>query len=229
MLNPLFLFYKLNNSERKILANNVTFYRDLPIKEQRKFEYRVIRFISKHNFVGREGVTITPIVKIIISSIAIMLTFKMSDFLFRQLKNIIIYPKDYLSFSTNKIHKGETNPALKTIVFSWQGFVKGIKIEDDNLNLGIHEFTHALYFSFLKKKGIESYFFFKYYENLVGFFEDIDKRERLKTIKYFRTYAYVNQVEFFAVITECYFETPKEFKMKLPEIFFLLNKIYKIY
>jgi Mlc titration factor MtfA (ptsG expression regulator) len=229
MINPLYLFYKLSKSEKDILANHVTFYKNLSKQKKRKFEFRVARFISKHNFVAREDVMVTPLKKVIVSSIAIMITFKMQNYLYRPFENIILYPKDYLSFHTKKMHKGETNPRAKTIVFSWEGLVEGIKIEDDNLNLGIHEFTHALFFSCLKSLGNESIEFVRNHKKILKFLEDKKEQKRLIDANYFRAYAYENQFEFLAVITENYFETPEIFKQKLPELFFLVNNLYKIY
>ena len=229
MINPLYFLYKLTTSEKKVLENNVTFYRNLSVKNKRKFEYRVSKFISKHHFIGRENLLVTPAIKVIISSVAIMLTFKMKHFLYNHFKNIIIYPKDYLSSISKNLHKGETNPKAKTIVFSWEGLIEGIKIEDDNLNLGIHEFTHALFFSFLKQSNLEAKRFIKNHKRILSFLVDKKEQKKLINANYFREYAFENQFEFLAVITENYFETPKEFKQKLPELFLLVNKLYKIY
>ncbi len=229
MINPLYFIFKLKNPEIKLLENNVSFYVKLSEKDKKKFEFRVARFIKNHDFIGRENIIITPAIKVITSSIAIMLTFKMYNYLFLHFENIIIYPKDYLSLSTNKFHKGETNPMAKSIVFSWKGLVDGIKIEDDNLNLGIHEFTHALFFNFLKKKSFEGNRFIRYHKRILIFLKDKKEQKRVVDTNYFREYAFENQHEFLAVITENYFETPNEFKNKLPELFKLLNKMYKIY
>ncbi len=42
-------------------------------------------------------------------------------------------------------------------------------------------------------------------------------------------YAFENKYEFLAVITENYFETPELFQSKFPELFQLVNRLYKIY
>ena len=229
MINPLYFFSKLNSSNRKIIEKNFSFYRRLSVNDKRKFEYRVIKFIKAHNFVGRNGIIITPVKKIVISSIAVMLTFKMSRYLYNQFENIIIYPKDYLSQHTKHKHKGETNPKAKAIVFSWKGIVEGIEIEDDNLNLGIHEFTHALYFSFVTSNSIEASDFLKNFENILVFLANKQMCDKLIKANYFRNYAYENKYEFLSVITENYFETPDEFYTKLPELFLKVNKLYNIY
>lgn len=229
MVNPIYYLYRLSTLQREVIEQNISFYKKLSEKEKYKFEYRVSKFIKKHNFVGRGNVRITPIVTAVVASMAVMITFKMKYYLYSQFKNIIIYPKDYLSTHTKRMHKGETNPKAKTIVFSWKGFVEGIKVEDDNLNLGIHEFTHALYFSFLKQTNYEANKFIRNTKKIISFLENKEEQKKMIAANYIREYAFENYHEFLAVITESYFETPKEFERKLPELFSLVNKLYKIY
>lgn len=227
MINPLYYFYKINPSLKKIIKDNFSFYRKLSNYDKIKFEYRVSRFIKTHNFIGKNGIEITPVKKIVVASVAVMLTFKISNYLYAQFKNIIIYPKDYLSRITKQMHKGETNPEAKTIVLSWKGLVEGIKVQDDNLNLGIHEFAHALYFSFLTQNNEEAKNFISNFKNILDYLNT--KNDKIRNSNYFREYAFVNKHEFLAVITENYFETPSEFHTKLPELFVMVNKMYKSY
>ncbi len=222
------IFNKLKAHQKRQLSN-LTFYKNLLPKEKRKFEYRVSRFIKEHHFVGRKEFKITSSVQLGIASIAIMLTFRLKKYLFNHFENIIVYPKDYFSLHTGAIHKGETNPRAKTIVFSWEGFVEGIKIENDNLNLGIHEFSHALFFSFFKQTNSEARNFIKQCKEVFLFLTDAKKKHKVVSSNYLREYAFVNQHEFLAVITENYFETPNEFQKKLPALFSAVNKLYKIY
>ncbi|HBK72002.1 MAG TPA: hypothetical protein DDZ39_10175 [Flavobacteriaceae bacterium] len=229
MINPIYFLHKTHPSLKKVLKNNIDFYKRLNAYDKLKFEYRVSKFIKKHNFVGRGNVVISPVKKVIISSIAIMITFKMQNYLYKHFENILIYPSNFLSKATNQMHKGETNPKVKAIVFSWEGFVKGIQIPDDNLNLGIHEFTHALYFSFLKQNDAEAKNFIRNYKQIVHFTKDPLEKKKLVKANYLRDYAFENQHEFFAVITENYFETPLEFRAKLPELFMAANNLYRIY
>jgi len=229
MINPIYYLYRIRPSHKKIIEDNFKFYRRLSTYDKRKFDYRVREFIQAHQFVGRENIIITPVKKTVIASIAVMLTFKMSKYLYRQFENIIVYPNNYLSQITHQKHRGETNPKAKTIVFSWEGIVEGIKVEDDNLNLGIHEFTHALYFSLVNDSGNEATQFISNFKKVIRFLEDKTMRDKLIKANYFRDYAYENQYEFLSVITENYFETPGEFHTKLPDLFLLVNRLYKIY
>ncbi|MCB0473651.1 MAG: zinc-dependent peptidase, partial [Flavobacteriaceae bacterium] len=190
--------------------------------DKRYFEHRVIKFIEHHNFVGREGVEVTARMKLLIASTAIMLTFGMRQYLFLKFRNIIIYPRNYLSTITKKQHKGETNPKYGTIVFSWNDFMEGIKVEDNNLNLGLHELTHAMHFSFLRHKTLTAIVFLDHFRSLLERLKDKRLQRKIVASGYLRTYAYRNQYEFLSVLVEHYFETPKEFQEKLPEIY---NKV----
>ncbi len=229
MLNLNYYFHKMEPSLKKVLENSNDFYKQLNKKDKRKFEYRVLKFTKEHNFIGRKEIIISPVKEVIISSIAIMITFKMRNYLYKHFKNIIVYPSNYLSLTTNQLHKGETNPKVKAIVFSWEGFVKGIQIQDDNLNLGIHEFTHALYFSFLKQHNGEAKNFIRNVKNVLHYINDPLEKKNILATDYLRDYAFENQHEFLAVITENYFETPTEFHTKLPQLFIVVNSLYKIY
>jgi len=120
---------QMNGAQRKIVRRYITFYNNLSPANKLYFEHRVLKFIENYNFIGREGVVITLKMKILIASTAVMLTFGMRRYLFSPFTNIIIYPKNYLSQVTKKRHKGETNPKFGTIVFSWDDFLEGIKIE----------------------------------------------------------------------------------------------------
>lgn len=146
MRYPLF-YRKMPAVEQEFLKENYTFYKSLSDKNQRLFEYRVIKFIEHHNFVGKDGFQITKETELLISGTAIMLSFGYSEYLYDMFSTILIYPKDYYSEITEQNHKGETNPRFGVVVFSWEDFKAGLAIEDDNLHLGLHEFTHALHFN----------------------------------------------------------------------------------
>ncbi|MEE9349894.1 MAG: zinc-dependent peptidase [Flavobacteriaceae bacterium] len=223
------IFNKLNIEEQKILTENISFYNNLSVKDKKKFEYRVKRFIKAHHFIGRENLEIDSFVLMMIASSAIIVTFKLNNYLFKHFSTILVYPKNFLSRHTKLMHKGETNPGMQAVVLSFESLLKGIKIENDNLHLGIHEFTHALYFSYEKEYSRESNRFISNYKKVFTLLADKTQKEKVLKSNYFRDYAYENKHEFLAVLTENYFETPIEFKEKLPELFGLVNKLYRIY
>ena len=223
----LLLFPILSKSSIERLKIVSPFYNYLSEKEQKEFRKRVVTFITLHKFIPKGGIKITEELKIMVASIAVMLTFRLNDSEFIEFKNIIIYPTSYLSNKTNNYHKGETNPLYKAIVFSLEDLKEGITIVDDNINLGIHEFTHALHLIMLKDKTKESKSFIADFNKITDYFKK--NEDAIRATNYIREYAFVNEHELLAVITENYFETPETFKKKLPIVFKHLNNMYKAY
>lgn len=211
-------FIQLNQHHIQILLQNFHFYKRLKPKYKRYFEHRVANFIANYEFTGR-GILVTEEMKITIAGTAIMLTFGMRDYLNPLFKRIVIFPDIYYSDQTENYHKGEFNPRLESIVFSWKHFKEGIEITNDNLNLGLHEFTHAFHIHSLKSDKATAVLFGESLQNLFKIVSNPQVKEQLISSGFLRDYAYENQFEFVAVLLEYFFESPQEFKVKFPSIF----------
>lgn len=224
-LPQLVVFKKqLNQEQQEIINKHSRFYRCLSVKEKQVFEHRVYRFIEEHNFVGN-GIDITTKIKTLVATMAVTLTFGLHRYLFSRVETIIIYPKSYYSTILKQFHKGETNPKLHLVVFSWVDFLEGMKDENDNLNLALHEFSHALHFGFLKEKSYSALNFKTYFNEILEYLKEDVNRNKLLNANYLRSYGFENKYEFLAVLIEHYFETPKEFKSKLPHLFMLVQRL----
>lgn len=218
--NFYFFLRKLSKPQKQILQKQFSFYNKLQEKQKKYFEHRVASFIKDKEFIGRQDLKITEEMKVLISATAVMLTFGFRDFYIGLIDKIFIYPKAFYSKLNDSYHKGEFNPKLKALVLSWEDFEHGFSIDNDNLNLGIHELAHAIHFNSKKERDVSSVIFTDSFKELVNMLSnDETLRENLIKTRYFREYGYTNQYEFLAVIIETFFETPKEFKSKFPEIY----------
>ncbi|TCK67387.1 hypothetical protein DFQ05_1161 [Winogradskyella wandonensis] len=222
---PLFLNFvlipkKLTNEQILVLEKRFQFYNQLNSKEQDIFKHRLATFISDKSFYGREDLVVTEEMKVLVSATAIMLTFGFKNYTLPIIKTILIYPRPFYSKINEQLHKGEVNPMLGVIAFSWEDFKHGYDIKNDNLNLGIHEFGHALHLNSYKSNDVSALIFGETFKDLKRYLKANDyKREQLINTKYFRAYAYTNEFEFVAVLVECFFETPNEFKSTFPNIY----------
>jgi len=215
-----FFLRKLDNGKKSILKQKFRFYNKLTQKHRRIFEHRVASFIKDKDFIGREGLEITEEMKVLVSATAIMLTFGFRDFYIGLLDRIFIYPGEFYSMAREEYHKGEFNPKLRTLVLSWKDFRKGFENYHDNINLGIHEFAHAIHLNSMKERDISSTIFsdsFKELTDLLASKEPL--RKALISSKYFRDYAFTNQFEFLAVVIETFIESPDELKSQFPEVY----------
>lgn len=226
---PMFLYgypfvKRLNDSQKEILEKEFPFYARLSTERKKYFEHRVKEFVCKYEFIGNK-IIVTEEMKMLIAGTYVMLTFGMRSYLIGQFSKIILYPANYYSTLNNAYHKGEFNPRMKAIVFSWEDFISGHKTTNDNVNLGLHEFSHALYFHCLKNNDPSAVIFKDEFNEVVKYYKDINLNNELRAKGYFRLYAYKNQFEFLSVILEHFFETPHEFKKYHPRLYAAISSM----
>jgi Mlc titration factor MtfA (ptsG expression regulator) len=209
---------KLKSSQRQILVNDFPFYNRLSPKRKMYFDHRVSEFIANYQFVGKE-IVITEQMQMLVAGTYVMLTFGMRNYLISLFNKIIIYPSSYYSTVNKEYHKGEFNPKIKAIVFSWEDFLLGHSTSNDNINLGLHEFSHVLHFHCLRSNDPSAIIFFDEFKEVIKYYTNPNLNRELKQKGYFRLYAYANQFEFLSVILEHFFETPHVFKATHPELY----------
>lgn len=217
----LYLFRKeLSTHDKAVLDNNFRFYRNLSKRRKKYFDHRVSRFIDNYQFAGAHYIEVTREMKIKIAATSIMLTFGMRDYLPELFDVIIIFP-DIFESQNGDYHKGEFNPAARAIVFSWKDFQQGIDFDTDNINLGLHEFAHVLHLCAITKKrpGASLVIYKDMFEEIRSYSANENNRDKIMNSGYLRDYAFTNQHEFMAVVFESFFESPREFRQKLPELY----------
>ena len=202
------------------------YYATLSNQWQHVFNTRCKKFISKKTIIGAEDFTPNNKVKAIIAACAVQLTLGLESWELEYFETIIIHPSDFDDKPSGLKFKGETNLS-GYIQLSWKDFISGYKIDNDNVNLGLHEFTHALRFNAIKY-NFQDYFvehyFNKWQSVALEAYQDI-KNDR-ETI--FRKYGGANLNEFLCVCIEHYFESPLEIKKHYPHLYYstaiLLNQ-----
>ncbi len=211
----------------EMLYEEFAFYRHLSRRHRRYFNHRVSKFLSKYEFVGREGIHVTEIMKAKIAATWVMLTFGMRYYLPGIFKHILVFPDIYQSAVTGLWHKGEFNHPAAAVVFSWKHFTEGMKYGTDNINLGLHEFAHALHVcaTTTDDGGASGDLYAIMFDKVLEYLGNADNLKHLAAMGYLRDYAFTNQFEFMAVTLETFFETPAEFKQKLPELYGIISKM----
>lgn len=214
-----FIFKKLSNSHLKILKTEFSFYNKLSLKHKKQFEHRIAKFISEKKFIARGEIVITEQMIVLIAAVGCMLSFGRKNYTYSLIEFILIYPEEFYSKINNDYHKGEFNPKERALVFSWKHFEEGFKNNNDNLNVGIHEFMHAMQLEAIKSSDIDSIRFTKQFKNILKQLMRQEVKDQLDKTKFFRAYAFTNQYEFMAVLAEYFFESPEEFKRIFPNMY----------
>ncbi len=200
-----------------VLERTNVYYQKLSPDYKAVFQRRVNSFIQHKSITPRQSFKLTGEMKVQLASAAVQLTLGLETWDLEYFNQIFIYPGEYKNPQTGLLHKGETNLG-GFMCFSWPDFVRGNQTPDDKINLGLHEFGHALRFSGIKGHATD-YFFDNYFKRWLAsaYIEFSRMRNGYQSI--FRKYGAVNINEFFSVVIETFFETPMEFKAALPELY----------
>ncbi len=200
-----------------LLKQKNTYFKNLSPDAQEIFVARLFHFMEDKKFIGREGIVITDEIKVLISAAAIQLTFGLKDYMISHLYAINVFPHIFFSKFLNTNLKG-LNTQSGVLSLSWNDFKEGYAVDDDKINLGLHELAHALYIDLDEEGNYDEHFstyFEKWEEVATKDYHDL-KEQR---ITFLRDYGGTNMHEFFAVCVEHFFEAPKEFRKELPHLF----------
>lgn len=210
----------------RFLNHRYAYYTALPWSLKMKFLRLARDHYEYFEFIPRAPLKLTRAMKAIISCAAAQLILFLPSKALSYYKRIIVYPDYYNSRITKRRHKGEVNPGLRTIVFSWRGIAEGLKREDDGINLLLHEFAHALW---LEHKMIDQYevLDLEIVEEVERYAEKEMANLQADENHFFRKYAFDNMEEFFAVAVENFFERPEPFQQAQPELYLILARLFK--
>lgn len=215
----LFIYKKLSKDELLILQNHFSFYNLLSKKQQSQFEHRVASFLSKKQFYGRDNNLITDKTKVTIAALGCMLSFGRRNYKYKLIRSILVYPDAFYSTNNQAYHNGEFNPKLKVLALSQKAFEEGYEITNDNMNLGIHEFMHAMHAEAKVGSDVDSHRFNKQFKKIITHLQNPEVREKLDNTRFFRAYAFENEFEFMAVLAEYFIESPEELKQNFPQLY----------
>jgi len=223
-VSPFFIPEKLDADSVKILEKYSNYYRMLSAKQKKLFNYRVVKFLKYKEFIIKDSLVLTDTIQLLIAESALKLTAGLSYFTFADFEKLILFKGEFYSDVTKKWEKGETN-LRGALVFSWKDFLDGDLNEEDNLNLGLHEFAHALMAQSIQPNMDSD----AHFDSFITEYEDtLDAPgcfEKIKASHLFRNYAFRNKMEFFAVAVEHFFETPAEFRKVQPELYSLISRM----
>lgn len=224
--NPFIKLKPLTKKEQDFLARNFIMYGRLPEAYRKKCNERIVWFRSKKSFLFYGAVAKTEELRLILSATAAFMLLGLKHYkMHRSLYRVIVYPSQYYSKVNRRYHLGEYNPKFRTLVLSADTIWEGFEIPDDNKNLAVHEFAHALSFEMLRKGSWEARRFRVGLRKIRGLFEKQSFRQKLVATQYFREYGMTNLQEFFSVAVENYFETPSIFHQDFPELFDVIQRM----
>jgi len=226
---------------RKILRK-IPHYTNLSAEEKEKIERSILRFMHTKHFTGVK-MEVTDEMKVVIAFYACLLLLHVeTKTCYDNLKNIILYPSPVVlkevrnngGIYTKEDFIIDGQSANDTVVLVWHDAkYEAYHLRHDNVI--IHEFAHEIDFMDGEIDGVPPIEHSKYDSWTRVLFNDYKKLNRVALknrewgkYKLLGSYAATNEAEFFAVVSERFFESPHSLKRHFPELYSELKDFYRI-
>ena len=224
-----------------ILRGRVPYYRSLSRDEQSQLRQLIRVFLAEKRFEGCGGLEITDEIRVTIAAQACILLLNRKHDYYAGLDSILVYPSTYLAPSqfvdeAGVVHEGAEGRLGEAwlrgaVILSWDEVRRDTRDFQDGRNVTLHEFAHQLdqqdgSFDGAPLLERPSHYrswarvLMKEYEALV---RAADRGQ--KTL--IDQYGAREPAEFFAVVTEAFFETPEALNANHPELYAELKKFYR--
>jgi hypothetical protein len=155
---------------------------------------------------------------ILVSAVAVQLTFGLEKFKLSYFDDIFILRDDYHYGFYSRPFMGHVDQT--GIYLSWDNFMKGISQQTPNCNVGLHEMAHALAYVNFVTQTEEDRLFKNEFPNFSKVARPIfTAMQQAGTRNLLGDYASTNYHEFWAVAVEIFFESPVNFRHELPELY----------
>jgi hypothetical protein len=217
---------------REILNDYVKFYRQLDEDAKEKFEDRAAHFLSAVQVTGVNAV-IEDLDRVLIAAGAIIPVFAFPDWQYMNLHEVLVYPgtfnEDYDQSGSERHIAGMVGSGAMQnvmIISKWQ-LRQGFIHNESTHNTAIHEFAHLIDKMDGTVDGIpEIILERKFIPAWVNVMNATIQRMKMQALD-IDPYGATNQAEFFAVISEYFFERPDLLKANHPQLFEMLERIYR--
>lgn len=216
---------------RKVLEDKVVFYKSLSSNDKITFEYKVQEFILNYKILGID-VKVDDFDRVLIASSAIIPIFGFPKWRYNNLEVVQLYPD---MFNDDFETKGKGRRTLGMVgtgfmngkmILSKPALHHGFSNESDKKNTAIHEFVHLIDKSDEVIDGIpdillEKQYIIPWLDLMTQKIDDIYENK-----SDINPYGATNRAEFFAVVSEYFFERPQLLSRKHPDLYKVLEEIF---
>lgn len=226
----------------QILRRNLPVYKRMWPDQQRELRQLIKRFLDTKDFVGCAGQTIDDTVRVTIAAHACLLLVGRPTLEYQDLRSILVYPTgfrvahdshDEFGLVTEDEHFliGESWSNGK-VILAWDSVQRSVRNFSDGENVVLHEFAHQLD----HESGVTNGAPLLYNKGAYGDWARIFSAEFAKLQEESATdnaslidhYGASNPAEFFAVVTETFYERPYELASRHLALFEELKSYYRV-
>jgi Mlc titration factor MtfA (ptsG expression regulator) len=225
---------------RAIIAANTSYLSRLSPQDRAELEGLVQVLLAEKTFEGCGGLEMTDEIRVTIAAQACLLLLHRETNYFPDLEVILVYPHTYVAKTRAGLVGGGAiadeqarlgQSASGVVVLAWDAVRHGATDAHDGHNVTLHEFAHQLDQEdgaadgapVLGKRAMYTAWARVFGEEFAHLVEDVDKHRKSDIDAYGAT----SPAEFFAVVTEVFFEKPEPLKRRHPELYEQLALFYR--
>src|SRR6266566_4100458 len=224
------------------IKRNVAFFSRLSANDQSELLSHIKVFLAEKRFEGCGGLEITDEIRVTIAAQACLLLLHRATDYYPQLTSILVYPSDYTSYEARHLEGniwdeggeprlGQTARRLGSLVLAWDDAKSGAAHPSDGRNLVLHEFAHQLDYEDFQADGAPALAtraeYVTWARVMSKAFAALQRADEAGTLTVLDTYGATNPAEFFAVVTEAFFERPRALRGKHPELYAQLARFFR--
>ena len=217
-------------SWEQILETHVAFFRALPGPEKERFRQLVKVFLDEVRITGIRT-EVDDTVKVLVAASAAIPIFGFQDWEYHGLGEVLVYPG---AFGEKYQTTGNADEnilgmvGLKhlsgVMILSKPSLLAGFDNQSSKNNVGIHEFAHLVE----NEEGDYGLPPEVPWQAVRHWVEYVAKElaHPTKNHAYINSYAYTNEHEFFAVLSEYFFKSPDLLQQKDPDLYAMLREMF---
>ena len=222
------------------IERNFPYFHKLSDDDRRELLGHVQVFLAEKTFEGCGGLELTDEMRVTIAAQACVLLLHRETDYFPECNAILVYPTTFVAKATRmeggvviegeEARLGESH-ARGLVVLAWDNVRRGARDLADGHNVVFHEFAHQLDQEHgptdgapeLPRSSMYSPWARVLGQEYAHLQENIEHHR--KTV--IDGYGATSPAEFFAVVSETFFEKPRQLKAKHPELYDLFCKFYQ--
>ncbi|QYK02466.1 zinc-dependent peptidase [Shewanella psychrotolerans] len=227
---------------RAILKRRMPYFRFLPTDLQLQLKQHIKVFIAEKQFIGCQGIIIDDEMRVTIAAQACLLLLNRETDYYPKLKQILVYPSLFIAnhqqhdtngviWEKQNILSGESWEFGK-VILSWHTAVEDAAQPFDGHNVVIHEFAHQLDQEDGYSNGApilaSSQDYAQWSSIMAKEYASLQYKANHQEFSIFNYYGATNPAEFFAVVTETFFEKPIEFSQLHPILYQQMSHFFKL-
>jgi hypothetical protein len=225
-----------------ILRSRMPLYARLPAELQRQLERHVQVLVAEKQFTGCDGLEVTEEMRVMVAAQAALLVLNRAGTPYPNLRQVLLYPAAFVVERLRPEPSGvlqETRQVLTgeswsrgQVVLSWEDVLHGAAVPDDGANVALHEFAHQLD----QEKGFANgapYLggrdrYSSWSQVLAREFAQLQWASAQGWPTLINPYGATDPAEFFAVVSEVFFEQPARMAAEHPALYAELSGLYRV-